>query len=201
MLERPLLSLLLMCLLLAGCASRSGITFQNAEGFHRMPEGSVAILSVRAPHSETQKSYKFLWGAPHPSEPRRAFAEILAHVAREEGNLDVLPPTEVRRRLESEGIEPRLAGDLATAERLARSLGCSSYLTARVRCWRSVYILTSQKAKIDFQITCRLPGRKQPLWSARVRDQKRSASSHEVAIQTLRNMFTKLRWKTNSGSE
>ena len=185
------LALGLFCLL--GCTRWPKIETTRAEGFALMPPGKTAVLKVTARPLSTSKSYQFLWGIVQVPNAPLHFAELLAYFAREEGGLDVIAPQEVERRLKTARLEPTLDPTPEQVKAFAQALGCTSYLTADVDTWRSVYRLTTQSARVRFVVSAHAAGGAEALWSAAVEHVAELKSEREVAMDALRETFRRLR--------
>jgi len=179
----------------AGCSSAPVVEIQRPEGFYLVPAGRTAVLRVKARPLTEELSYKFLWGVVQAPTAEASFADLLAHHARVEGGMNVIPPAEVEERLRLAGLEPTLEPDDEQLQAFAKMLGVSSYLTANVEQWRYRYVFFSEKASIRFSVACRAPGEDKPLWSARAHHKASGDTERAVAGQALRAMFRILNWQ------
>ena len=180
----------LVCL--GGCSGPE-IQFRNPGGIARTPEGRMAVLKVTARPLGKPLSLDVFWGIVRAPDAPAAFAELLAHFAREDGGLDVAPPAQVTEALEDAGLEPTLDPSPEALDAFVDALGCASYLTARVETWHHKYVLFWPRATIRFVVSCHVPGDQQPLWSVRVDRVRGAASYRRVAISALKDMFRSIR--------
>jgi hypothetical protein len=176
----------------AGCGATPEVTIHNPAGYVQMPEGPCAVLEVTARPMPAARSFDFIWGVVHSPRERESFAEILSHVARTEGGLDVLSPAEVDRRLKLAKLE---ANYEPTPEQLAAcvmALGCGSYLSAHIEEWRYTYFLMRSAARVRMVVALHVPGRDAPLWWVRVEHEAPGMDEREVAGAALREAFRTL---------
>ncbi|MBS3763691.1 MAG: hypothetical protein KGZ25_10360 [Planctomycetes bacterium] len=157
-----------------------------------MRNGRTAVLGIDAPNIKQQKSYKYVWGIVQSPKARQNFAEMVAHFARQEAELDVLPVHSSMESLQQEGLQPALNVDRARAESFARQLGCKTYMMAHVERWRFSYFFFHQKGDIQFELLGYSVGTEQPIWRAEVSHQQPGKSEREVAIEALQALFKKL---------
>ncbi len=188
-----LVAFLLLLIELGGCASGSKVQVRNPSGYAQMPRGSVAVLKVTARPMGKPRSYQVAFGIVRTPNAPAAFAELLAQIARQQGGLQVLSPTEVDDRLKAAGLEPTLDPSPEQLEGFAGTLKCASYLTAHVEKWNYRYFLTSSKASVRFVLSCYVPGAEDPLWSAQVEHEVGGLTDREAAIAALKETFRTLK--------
>jgi len=180
-------------LLLAGCGRSIDIRAERPTAPKSVPRGTLAVLKVTARPIEKPKSIKAVLGKMQCPSAARTFAELAAHVASEYGWERVLTPAEVRDRLETQGLEPTLEPDPEELRRFAAALGCSSYLAAHIRQWRTSYFLAFARAHIEFSLSCYDASIAEPAWQADVTASGTNMSDREIALYALRETLARLR--------
>jgi len=190
---RLLAAILALLFLAQGCAIRTGTTITGTGDLSSTPQGRTAVLRVTAYAKNDSKSGHVTWGVLDTPNPDQRFAELLAYVAETEGGLSVIEPIRAIERLEDAGLEPTLQPDDATLKRYAEALGCSSVLTADIRCWRHKYVFFSSSAIVEFTLTCRVPGEPDPLWGVRTCCSGRKMDNTEIAVHALKQTFRALK--------
>jgi hypothetical protein len=191
------LTVALVLTLAAGCRSGPKIAIEQGEVFQKMPPGKTAVLEVTARLAVQVRGHKYVWGAAQPPSAEAMFAELLASFAQTDGGLDVIPPHEVKSRLQAAGLQPTLEPGKEQMDQFARTLGCSTYLSAQIERWGLHYFLWTEKAVAEFVVRCYVPGEAEPLWTVRVQHEAKLKSCREVAIEALREAFRQLARKGN----
>jgi len=190
---QPLATILAVLFLAQGCAIRTGTTIAGKGDLRATPPGRAAVLKVTAYAENNSKSGHVTWGVLDTPNPDQRFAELLAYVAATEGGLSVIEPMQVIERLEDAGLEPTFQPDDATLARYAEVLGCSSVLTADIKCWRHKYVFFSSSATVEFTLTCRVPGKPDALWGVRTCCSRRKMDNTEIALHALKETFRALK--------
>jgi len=186
------------CALLAlwlgsGCTVRAVRSLSGSGDFAATPAGPSAVLRVTAKPSFNPRTGQTVWGLINTPNVEDRFAEFLADSAAREGNMDVLPPLEVERRLRAAGLEPTLQPDDEQLRQFADALGCASYLTARIVRSRLEYRLFLSWSTLEYTVTCYAPGREEPLWQASVCRKAPGKSDRQTMALALAEMFQWLR--------
>jgi hypothetical protein len=180
-----------LALALPGCSVFDKHSIRGSGRLADTPQGRTAVLLVRVDTTNGIRTGQSSWGRLPTINPRERFAEILAHLAADEGGLDVMSPVEVRHGLKDAGLEFTLEPTEQQALAYARALGCSSYLDARVHRWLYSYIFFWAEATASYTITCHDVATGCPVWDLHVCWEANGMSDREVAVVSLREAF---RW-------
>jgi hypothetical protein len=133
----------------------------------------------------------FEWGLVNTPNADERFAELVAHCAADDGAMQVLLPFEVAEMLRKAGLETGLQPPPEELPKRARALGCESYLTAELDCWRYSYVFLFSCAEIRYSLACRRANDGAVIWRVNVLKQARSVSDRKLARAALAETF---RW-------
>jgi hypothetical protein len=184
---------LLALALAPGCGVRNSFRISGSGDFAATPGGPSAVLSVVAAPCPGPKSIGMEWGSMNTRNPDQRFAEFIAHAAREDGGMQVLLPFDVTRKLKEAKLDPTLQPEPDQLPNRAQALGCSSYLTAELACWRYSYVFFVSSAELEYRLACRRADTGQVVWEADVLTRARNKSDRDLARQALAGTFEWLR--------
>jgi hypothetical protein len=176
-----------------GCGVRNSFTISGSGDFAATPDGPSAVLRVTAAPCPDAKSIGMEWGFINTPNPDQRLAEFIAHAAREDGGMQVLVPFDVARKLEEAKLDPTLQPEPDELRKRAQVLGCSSYLTAELACWRYSYVFFVSSAEIEYKLACHRADTGEPVWEADVLRQARNKSNRDLAREALAATFNWLK--------
>jgi hypothetical protein len=186
---------------LAGCAShqsRANIEVQAGQALAEAPDGRTAVLAVRGKLADKNNGFSaghmmpiHLWGQEQAAVPRRSFGEYVAHYARTDGGLEIMPPFEVTERLETAGSDPTLVPSEEQLKEFVSILELENYLVVSVNRWMEKYVLTRQTAVVDFQMSLFCADGER-IWAVRARDKATGVPAEELGARVLSQAFRRL---------
>jgi hypothetical protein len=180
-------ALLLVCL--AGCTVKNRLVIDGGGSLADMPEGPVAVLRASAFEQEAPKVEPFIYGVADTGLAASAFAELLAVAARDDAGLEIVHPVDVEKRLRQKEVTFSLEPDADGPLDEARALGCTSYLTVELACWRHRYLLFVSSAQLRCRVSCRSVAGDALIWRADIDAEQRGLSDRELARLALKRMF------------
>ncbi len=192
-----LLLLAVLGIALQGCSSGGSVETRitGKESYSAHTSIKSAVLRVEMPDGETSSLSTRIYGSVYPANTPMGFAHLVAHYAREPGNMTVVPPPEAKESLEDAGLDPNLRPTPSQLQQFMTELGCEGYFECDVIAWDYSYFLLYQHARIEFVLSFHLPDRSQPVWKAQVSHSAGGESDREVASTALRTLFERLRGK------
>ena len=174
-----------------GCTLHSSASIAGSGSLSATPPGPSAVLQVTVPYNTQVAARGADWGIIRTQNPDARFADLVAHAAREDAGLDVIPPFKAMRALEDAELHAGLHPEPAQMPAAARALRCASFLTADVVKWHCAYVFFTSSSVIEFDLACHAAEDGRKLWDVHVSRRTRGLSDGEVARLALAEAF---RW-------
>lgn len=187
--ERMLFVLLAVAILLAGCSRPSLVHGTDHPALNKQPPiGRVAVV----PFTMSEKLLR--------EREAAVSAEVMAHQTAEaltRRGKQVVPPSDVARAMQANGIDLDAPALLPLAQLVAREFGADALAMGRVHRWREregSAAASAKPASVGFELTLRAAPGGQKLWSAVFDETQKSAGENVLVTSQYPGAGT--RWLT-----